>query len=122
MEVMVVLGIIGILLLIAVPQFDSLFGEAYSLEAKNQLTYLQGLQQSHFRRTFRYGDDPARVGFEAPRTLDDDGTARYTYEIVRADKGDFLARATAIADFDGDGKVNVWEISAEGGPVEVVPD
>ena len=67
MEVMVVLGIIGILLLIAVPRFNSLFGEAYSLEAKNQLTYLQGLQQNHFRKTFRYGDDLLGLGFESPR-------------------------------------------------------
>lgn len=122
MEVMVVLGIIGILLLIAVPRFNSLFGEAYSLEAKNQLTYLQGLQQNHYRKSFRYGEDLLRLGFEAPATLDDGGTARYTYEVVSADKGSFVARATAIADFDNDGNVNVWEITSEGAPVEVVPD
>ena len=122
MEVMVVLGIIGILLLIAVPQFNSLFGEAYSLEAKNQLTYLQGLEKNHYRKYFSYSDDLAKVGFEAPATLHDEGAARYTYEVVRADVGDFLARATAIADFDNDGDVNVWEIGPEGGPVEVVAD
>ena len=122
MEVLVVLAIIGILLLLAVPRFDALFGEAYGLEAQNQLTYLQGLQQNHYRKYFRYNDDPGRVGFEAPRTLDDEGTARFTYEIVRADKAGFLARATAIADFDGDGAVNVWEITEDGAPVEVVPD
>lgn len=116
------LGIIGVLLLLAIPQFDSLFGEAYALEAQNQLTYLQGLQEGHHRKYFRYADDASRIGFEAPATLDDDGTARYTYEIVRADKQGFLARATAIADFDGDGVVNVWEVDSEGPPVEVVPD
>ena len=122
MEVMVVLGIIGILLLIAVPKFDSLFGEAYALEAQNQLTYLQSLQKNYHRRYFAYAEDAGRIGFEAPVTLDEHGSARYTYEIVQANKDDFLARATAIADFDGDGDVNVWEIRHDGPPVEMVPD
>lgn len=121
-ELMVVLVIIGILMLVALPIFDDLFGEAYSIEAQNQLKYLQTRQQSYYQKNFKYSDDFSEIGFTAPKTLHQDGDARYTYEISRADKTSFIARATAIADFDNDGNINVWEISSEGELKEVIPD
>ena len=121
-ELMTVLAIVGILMLVAMPVFDSLFGDAYSIEAKNQLVYLHGRQQSHFQQYFRYSDDFRSIGFVHPETIQGEGTARYAYEIVRAGSEDFLARATAVADFDGDGNLNVWEIDSSGRPLEVIPD
>ena len=121
-ELMVVLVIIGILMLIALPVFDDLFGDAYSFEAQNQLKYLQSRQQSFYQKSFRYSDDIREIGFSAPKTLDQGGDARYTYEVVSAGRENFLARATAIADFDKDGEVNVWEIDHEGKLTEVTPD
>ena len=119
---MTVLAIIGILMLVAMPVFDSLFGDAYSLEAKNQLMYLHGRQRSHHQQNFKYADEMPRLGFVQPKTIEEDGTARYNYELIEASKTHFLARATAIADFDGDGQLNVWEIDEEGRPLEVIPD
>lgn len=121
-ELMTVLAIIGVLMLVAMPVFDSLFGDAYSIEAKNQLSYLYGRQRSYHQQYFGYSEDPRKIGFTSPKTVDEDGTARYVYEVVEASKNSFLARATAIADFDGDGNINVWEIDQEGRPIEVVPD
>ena len=60
--------------------------------------------------------------FTAPKTIDQDGDARYTYEIISSSKNSFLARATAIADFDNDGNINVWEIDEEGKLTEITPD
>lgn len=121
-ELMVVLVIIGVIMLVAMPVFDDLFADAYSIEAKNQLVYLHARQESHRQRTFTYSDDFRAIGFSQPTTIDVGGNARYTYEVIRADRSDYLARATAIADFDDDGAINVWEIQADGKPVEVVPD
>lgn len=121
-ELMVVLVIIGILMLIALPIFDDLFGDAYSIEAQNQLKYIQSRQQTFYQKSFHYSDDIKEIGFTPPKTLDEEGDARYAYEIVSAGKENFLARATAIADFDKDGEVNVWEIDQDGKLTEVTPD
>ena len=119
---MVVLVIIGVLILVALPVFDDLFGEAYSIEAQNQLKYLQSRQQTLYQKKFRYSNDLAELRFTPPKTVDIGGDARYTYEVVRADKQGFIARATAIADFDNDGNINVWEINAAGELKEVLAD
>lgn len=121
-ELMVVLVIIGILMLVALPVFDDLFGEAYSIEAQNQLKYLQNRQQSYYQKNFKYADNFNEVGFTTPKTVHENGDARYTYEISKADNNSFIARATAIADFDNDGNVNVWEINSEGELKEIIPD
>ena len=121
-ELMVVLVIIGILMLIALPIFDDLFGDAYSIEAQNQLKYIQSRQQTYYQKNFRYSGDFQEIGFTPPKTLDEEGESRYTYDVVQADKGNFLARATAIADFDKDGNLNIWEINQDGKLTEVTPD
>ncbi|MEM9821101.1 MAG: prepilin-type N-terminal cleavage/methylation domain-containing protein [Bacteroidota bacterium] len=121
-ELMVVLVIIGVLMLIALPVFDDLFGDAYSIEAQNQLKYLQSRQQTFYQKHFRYSDQLAEIGYTPPKTLKENGDARYFYEITQAGESSFNARATAIADFDNDGQVNIWEINHEGTLREVVPD
>ena len=121
-ELMVVLVIIGILMLVALPVFDDLFGDAYSVEAQNQLKYLQSRQQTFYQKNFRYSSDFSEIGYTSPQTLHENGDARYHYEVVQANQSGFIARATAIADFDNDGSVNVWEIDQTGKPREIVPD
>ena len=121
-ELMVVLVIIGILMLVALPIFDDLFGEAYAIEAQNQLKYVQTRQQSYYQKNFKYGENLKEIGFTSPKTVRENGDARYTYEISKADNNSFIARATAIADFDNDGNVNVWEINSSGELKEIIAD
>jgi type IV pilus assembly protein PilE len=121
-ELMVVLVIIGILILVALPIFDNLFGEAYAIEAQNQLKYLQSREQSFYQKNFHYSSDVDEIGYTSPKTIDEKGDARYRYQIVNADKSGFRATATAIADFDNDGVFNVWEIDQDGSIREVTKD
>lgn len=121
-ELMVVLVIIGILMLIALPIFDDLFADTYSIEAQNQLKYLQSRQQTFYQKNFRYTADFIELGFTAPKTLQESGDARYQYEVVQAGNTGFVAKATAIADFDNDGDINVWEINQDGQLREITPD
>lgn len=121
-ELMVVLVIIGILILLALPNLTGLFGQAYSLEAKKQLKYIQSLQQGYYQLNFRYTDNFNELRFDPPKLKSEDGDAVYRYEIVNAGKNNFVARATASEDFDQDGQFNVWEIDQEGKLKEVTLD
>ena len=121
-ELMMVLVIIGILILLALPNLQGLFGQAYSLEAKKHLKYLQNLEEGFYRQNFRYSNNFQELRYEPPKLQSEGGDGLYIYEIVNASKENFIARATASEDFDQDGQINVWEISKEGGAKEMVLD
>lgn len=121
-ELMMVLVIIGILILLALPNLQGLFGQAYSLEAKKQLKYIHTLQKAHYQTNFRYTENLQELRFEAPALKNTGGDALYIYEIVSASKENFMIRATASEDFDGDGQINIWEIDKSGSLQETVLD
>ena len=54
-ELLVVLVIIGILVLIALPNLMPLISRAKATEAQQQLTFLHSLEQSHFYTCPRHG-------------------------------------------------------------------
>ncbi len=121
-ELLVVLVIIGILVLIALPNLLPLISRAKSTEAKMQLTHLHNLEKNHFYMYSKYSDDFEVVGFEQEKLVTEDGNANYRIEIIEATANSFKARATAVADFDGDGTFNVWEINQDKQLVEVTKD
>jgi len=123
-EILVVLVIIGILVLLALPNLLPLITKAKSTEAKVQLEHLSTLQKSFFYEKSKYSTDLNEIGFIQEKLTTDgkDGRANYKIEIVSANNTAFLARATAVADFDGDGTFNVWEIDQDKNLKEVTPD
>lgn len=121
-ELLVVLVIIGILVLIALPNLMPLISRAKSTEAQQQLTFLHTLEKNHFYTYSRYSSSLSEIGFEQSRLVTDGGNANYRIEIVEADEKGFRATATAVTDFDSDGEYNVWEIDQEKQLKEVVKD
>lgn len=121
-EILIVLAIIGILLLLALPNLMPLISKAKSIEAQTQLKYLYNAQTTHRYMYSKYAMELEAIDFEAPRTVEENGNANYSYEILKADNNSFKARATAVTDFDGDGIFNVWEITEDGIPKQVVKD
>ena len=121
-ELLVVLVIIGILILIALPNLMPLISRAKATEAKMQLTHLQNLEKNYFYMYSKYSADFNEIGFEHEKLITEDGNANYKIEILEASMTQFKARATAIADFDGDGSFNVWEIDQDKKLVEVTKD
>jgi type IV pilus assembly protein PilE len=119
---LVVLVIIGILVLIALPNLMPLISKAKSTEAQQQITFLHSLQKSHFYTYSRYSPSLEELGFEQQRLVSDGGTANYLIEIVEANEQGFRATATAVVDFDGDGVFNVWEIDQDKSLREMVKD
>jgi len=121
-EILIVLAIIGILLLIALPNLMPLISKAKSVEAQTQLKYLYNAQTTHRYMYSKYAMELEALDFEAPRTVEENGNANYSYEILKADNNSFKARATAVTDFDGDGVFNVWVIDENGIPKQEVKD
>lgn len=110
-EILIVLCIIGILLLMVLPNQTSVIGQAKAIEAQAMLNQVYGLQKSYFYRYSKYSGSLEEIGFEQEATVDDGGQAVYKIEIVESSNDSFVARATAVSDLDGDGSYNTWEIN-----------
>lgn len=121
-ETLIVLAIIGILLLLALPNLMPLISKAKSIEAQTQLKALYNAQTTYRYMYSKYTLEMNELDFVPPRTVQENGTANYRYEILSADNAVFTARAEAITDFDGDGVLNVWEIDENGNPKQIVQD
>ena len=121
-ELLVVLVIIGILVLIALPNLMPLISKAKSVEAQQQLVFLHSLQTSYFYTYSNYALTLDEIGFEQQPLVNEDGTANYKIEIIEADENGFKAQATAVVDFDRDGKFNTWEIDQDKQLKEIVKD
>ena len=121
-ELLVVLVIIGILVIIALPNLMPLISKAKAMEAQQQLGFVYSLQQSHFYTYSRYSESLDEIGFEQSPLVTDGGNANYLIEIVEASDQGFVARAVAVVDFDKDGIFNEWEIDEDKNLRETVKD
>ncbi len=121
-ELLVVLVIIGILVLLALPKLMPLISKAKSTEAQLQLGHVHTLQKNFFYMKSKYGATFDDIGFEQEKLVTQGGSANYSIEITESGTTGFKAKATAVVDFDGDGKFNVWEIDQDKNLVEVTKD
>lgn len=124
-ELLVVLVIIGVLILMALPSLMPLISKTRSLEAKQGLKHVHTLQKTYFYEYARFGQSLDQIGFESENLStdpDNPGNANYYIEIVEATPNTYLARATAVVDFDADGQINVWEVDQLGNIREVTKD
>lgn len=121
-ELLIVLVIIGILVLLALPNLMPLISKTKATEAQLQLGHVHTLEKTHFFMYSKYSSDLDEIGFEQERLTTEGGKANYQIEIIEAGATSFTARATAVVDFDGDGTYNVWEIDQEKNLKEVVKD
>ena len=76
-EMLLVLAIIGILLLIALPQFMPLISKTKAQEAKIQLKHISNLQTQYRYINSKYSMDFVDIDFEEPKTVEEGGTANY---------------------------------------------
>ena len=109
-------------MIIALPNLMPLISKAKAMEAQQQLGFLHSLQQSHFYTYSRYSETLDEIGFEQASLVNEGGNANYLVEIVEASEDGFVARATAVVDFDKDGTFNEWEIDENKNLRETVKD
>ncbi len=121
-ELLVVLVIVGILVLLALPNLMPLISKAKSTEAQLQLEHLQTLEKTYFYLHSKYSDNLGELNFEQAKLVSNGGNANYLIEVTEATNNAFRAKATAVTDFDGDGTFNVWEVDQDKNIKEVIPD
>lgn len=121
-ELLIVLVIIGILVLLALPNLMPLISKTKATEAQLQLGHLHTLEKTYFYMYSKYSSDLDEIGFEQEKLVTDGGKANYLIEVVNAESSTFTARAMAVVDFDGDGTFNVWEIDQDKNLKETVKD
>ena len=110
LEVLIVLVIIGILVLLALPDQTKVITKAKATEAKLQLQHLYSLERAYHFEYGRYSSDLDKVGFTQEELVTEDGNAYYLISVDQADNSSFRASATSVVDFDNDGTFNVWVI------------
>jgi type IV pilus assembly protein PilE len=110
-EILIVLCIIGILILMVLPNQTTVISQAKAIEAQTMLNQVYGLQKSHFYRYSKYTSSIEELGFEQEATVENGGQAVYEIQIIEASNNSFTAKAISVSDLDGDGAFNTWEIN-----------
>ena len=121
-ELVIVLGIIGILYMLVMPNQASTVAMAKALEAKSMLNQVHSLEKNYFFMYSKYSTNLDEIGFEQERLSTEGGNANYRIQITEASNSGFVAQAEAVVDFDADGSMNVWQIDQNKSLTEVTKD
>jgi type IV pilus assembly protein PilE len=121
-EILIVLAIMGILIMLVVPNQAGVASRTKSLEAQQELKMVQNLQYAYFLQFSKYAPDLTTINYMPHKTVIAGGTANYEISIVESTPTGFKAKAEAVQDFDGDGVKNSWEIDQDGVLKEVQAD
>jgi type IV pilus assembly protein PilE len=121
-EILIVLTIIGILVMLAVPNQASAVAAAKAIEAKSMLNQVHALEKNYFYMYSKHSMSLDDIGFEQERLATEGGNANYRITITEASATSFVAQAEAVLDFDADGAYNVWSIDQDKQLIEVVKD
>lgn len=121
-EILIVLAIMGILIMLVVPNNAGVAARSKSLEAQQELKMVHTLQHAYHLQYSKYSMDLTQLNYIPHKLVTAGGTANYQITVIEANTSGFKAKAEAVVDFNGDGKKNVWEIDQEGVLTEVQPD
>ena len=121
-EILIVLAIMGILLMLVIPNQSGIATRTKSMEAQQELRMIHNLQYAYFLQYSKYSMDTKEINYIPHKLITENGTALYRVSIIEASPSGFKAKAEAVQDFNGDGKYNIWQIDQEGQPKETQVD
>lgn len=121
-EILIVLAVIGILIMLVVPNQTAVATRAKAIEAQAALNNVHSLQYAYFLQYSKYSDDLSAIDYVPNKLVTEGGRANYRIEIIEASSTGFRAKAEAVVDFNGNGKFNTWEIDQTGELKEVQKD
>lgn len=121
-EILIVLAVIGILIMLVVPNQTAVASRAKAIEAQTALNNLHNLQYAHFLQYSKYSSDLDKIDYVPNKLVTEGGRANYKIEIVEASTTGFKAKATAVVDFNGNGTFNTWIVDETGEVKETQKD
>ena len=107
-EMMIVVVIIGILAMIALPQFTSVKGNAYDASAKSDLRNAMTAQEAYYSDNQAYASDLADLADFVPNV-------DVTITVVEGDAGHFVMTAQH-------GLGQCWEVDSANGVITLLGD
>jgi len=115
-ELMIVVVVLGIIAGLAIPSYMKIQARTKGCEAKGMLKAALVLEKAYLNQHGRYSSSLDEIGFvQVPLVTDHPpGKARYLIAIPVATEDVLRVTATAVVDFDGDGKYSVWTIDQSG--------
>lgn len=122
MDLLIWVVVASVIALMIVTNFDSTVSSTKAMEAKNQLNHLHALEKTYYYINSKYSTDLDEIGYEHAKLTTEGGNANYQIEIISASPSGFVARATAVVDFDNDGAINVWEVDQDKNIKEITKD
>lgn len=121
-EILIVLAIIGILVMLVLPNQTAVISKAKAKEAQLQLDMVYKLQLSNFYERSTYSNDLKSIGFIQEKLVSEGGQANYRVEIIDATNSTFKATATSVTDFNRNGQFNVWQVDQDKSLIEITTD
>lgn len=121
-EILIVLAVIGILIMLVVPNQTAVATRAKAIEAQTALNNIYSLQYAYFLQYSKYSNDLSDIDYIPNKLITEGGRANYRIEISDASTTGFTAKAEAVVDFNGDGKFNIWQVDETGNVTEVQKD
>ena len=107
-ELMVVVGIIGILAAIAVPKLQQFTAKSKQSEARVNLKSIHTMQQAYYTENTTFGT-VTQIGFATT------GKVNYTYDVTANNASAYTARGSVAARLcPGDADLDAWTITETG--------
>lgn len=121
-ELLIVLAIIGILVMLILPNQTAIITKAKTKEAELHLKNAYNLQQYYYNIHSKYSNNLKEIDFIQEKLITDGGKANYRLEIIESSESGYKIRATSVVDFNQNGVYNVWEIDQNQNLNEVTKD
>lgn len=121
-EILIAVAMMGMLLMLALPNQASNIAKVKAIEAKNMLNHVYSLEKNHFYVYSKYSSDLDELGFEQELLTPEGGMANYKITIESASATSYMVKAESVVDFDADGILNVWQIDQDKVLKEVIKD
>jgi len=113
-EILIVLAIIGILIMLVLPNQTGVATKTKSLEAQQELKMIYSLENTYYLQYSKYSSNFSELDYIPHKNSNQGGTANYEIVILEATSQGFKARAIAVNDFNGNGIKNTWDIDQNG--------
>ena len=121
-ELLIVLAIIGILVMLVLPNQTGLISKAKAKEAELQLKQAYNMEKYYFNINSKYSASLNDIDFIQEKLVTEGGKANYKIEIVESSPSSFKIQARSVTDFNQNGTYNIWEIDQDQNLKETVKD